>query len=194
MKKFEIIVGIIAICGIIIKFIFMRSELMTLAFLMLAILYFYFSFAFFNGIRLRDIFKKASYKDTNAKRIIGAIGLGFFISLLIMGILFKLQFWPFAITKLFTGLVGTGIIFSIALIFYSRNNSKYYKRVFTRIFIYGSLGLVFYLIPTATIFDIYYRNVPEHAKKLLADPYNIELQKEFEETERKIRQQKENDK
>ena len=64
MKKIEIILGITAICGVIIKFIFMRSELMTLAFLMLAMLYSNFGFALFNDIRLRDIFKKASYKDS----------------------------------------------------------------------------------------------------------------------------------
>ena len=109
MKKFELIVGLIAIFGIFLQIHHMpgSSALTGLALMVLLIFYYVLSFALFNGIKLRDIFKKVSYKDTNVKRIIGAIGLGFALSTIITGGLFKLQFWAGANIYLHIGLVNT---------------------------------------------------------------------------------------
>ena len=51
--------------------------------------FFYLSFLLVNGIRFRDILKGEAYKDTNTKRIIGAIGLGFALSTIVIAELFK---------------------------------------------------------------------------------------------------------
>lgn len=82
MKKFELIVVLLVLLAIILKLLHITGSgiLTVLTFSTLSIFY-YLSFALFNGIRLRDIFKNAAYKDTNAKRIIGAIGLGFVLYL-----------------------------------------------------------------------------------------------------------------
>ncbi len=193
MKKFELIVGLIAIIGIALKLMNLPGSgiLTVLALLTLSMFYFIFSFALFNDIRLRDIFKKAAYKDTNAKRIIGAIGLGFALSAIIIGGLFKLQFWPGATVQLMTGLVSTGLLLLIALIIYFRRKADYYVRIFKRIAIYGGLGLILYLTPTATIVDIYYRDNPEYAelyKKVLDDPENIELRKQLEQMRKEMQE------
>ena len=194
MKKFELIVGLIAIIGIALKLMNLPGSgiLTVLALLTLSMFYFIFSFALFNDIRLRDIFKKVAYKDTNAKRIIGAIGLGFALSAIIIGGLFKLQFWPGATVQLMTGLVSTGLILLIALIIYFRRKADYYLKIFKRIAIYGGLGLILYLTPTATIVDIYYRDNPEYAelyKKVLDDPENIELRKQLEQKRMEMQEQ-----
>ena len=193
MKKFELIVGLIAIIGIALKLMNLPGSgiLTVLALLTLSMFYFIFSFALFNDIRLRDIFKKVAYKDTNAKRIIGAIGLGFALSAIIIGGLFKLQFWPGATVQLMTGLVSTGLILLIALIIYFRRKADYYLKIFKRIAIYGGLGLILYLTPTATIVDIYYRDNPEYAelyKKVLDDPENIELRKQLEQMRKEMQE------
>jgi hypothetical protein len=60
---------------------------------------------------------------------------------------------------------------------------KHLTRVFKRIAIYGGLGLILYLTPTATIVDIYYGDNPDYAelyKKVLADPENIELREQLD--------------
>ena len=186
MKKFELIVGFLAILGICLKFVHLpgSSYLTVFSFMTLSMFYSAFSFALFNSIKLRNIFVKSSYKDTNAKRIIGAVGLGLALSTTITGGLFKLQFWPGANMQLLAGLVVMGIILLIATFFYFRNKADYYKRIFKRIAIYGGLGLVLYLTPSSTLADIYYRNNPEYAeifKKVLDDPYNMELQKQLDE-------------
>ena len=185
MKKFEFIVGLFAILGIILKVFHVPggSILAALVFSTLSMFYYVFSFALFNGIRLRDIFKKVSYKDTNAKRIIGAVGLGWAISVIIIGVLFKLQFWAGADFQLLTGLVTIGVILLIAIIFYFRSKAEYYKRIFKRIAIYGGLGLMLYLTPSSVFVDIYYRNNPDYAelfKKVLASPDNLELREQLE--------------
>ena len=180
MKKFERIVGIIAIFGIILKILNIpgSSILNSLALTMLSMLYYAFSFALFNGIRLRNIFKKAAYKETNtnAKRIIGAIGLGWALSAIIIGGLFKLQSWPGANVQLMSGLATLGLILLIATIFYFRNNAEYYKRIFKRSAIYGGLGLILYLTPTTFFQRLNEFNLPEkNNSKLLSDLQSYQI-------------------
>lgn len=191
MKKFELILGLLAILGIILKLLDIPGNgiLTVLVLCTLSMLYFFFGFALFNDIRLRDIFKNASYKDTNAKRIIGAIGLGFALSLVTIGGLYKLQFWPGASMQLMVGLAITGLIMLIAAIFYFRNKADYYTRVFKRIAIYGGLGLVLYLTPSNTLVDVFHGANPEYAdlfKKVLADPENLELREQLQMKEREM--------
>ena len=193
MKKFELSVGLIAIIAIILKVLQIPGSgvLTVLTFSTLSIFY-YLSFALFNSIRLRDIFKSAAYKDTNAKRIIGAVGLGFSLSAILMGALFKLQFWPGGTAQLKIGLVTTGIILIIAAIFYFRNKIEYYRRVFKRIAVIGGLGLLLYMTPTDTLVDIYYSNNPDYAelyKQVLADPDNQELRQELEKKQQEMYEQ-----
>ena len=183
MKKFEKVIGIIAVFAIILKFIPISgsSILTTLTLSILTLFYYVFSFAFFNDIPLKGIFKKSSYKSS--KRIVGAIGVGFALSSIILGITFKLQFWPGAIMHFKVGLVTLGIILLIAIIYYSRTKAEYYIRIFKRIAIYGSFGLILYLTPATTLADIYYRNNPEYAelfKQVLADPNNEQLREQLE--------------
>jgi hypothetical protein len=190
MKKFELIVGLLAVLAIILKLIHVSGSgiLTVLTFSTLSIFY-YLSFALFNDIRLRDIFKSSAYKDTNAKRIIGAVGLGFALSAIIMGALFKLQFWPGGTAQLRIGLIITGIILIIAIIFFFRNKTEYYRRIFKRIAVIGGLGFVLYLTPTASLVDIYYSNNPDYAelyKQVLADPDNQELRKKLEEKQQEM--------
>ncbi len=151
MKKIELILGVIAIIGIVLKLFHIPggAALTILSLLTLSVFYYVFSFALFNGIRLRDIFKKEAYKETNIWRIIGAIVIGWDLSIVIIGGLFKLQSWPGGNLELLIGLVIAIIILIIAMIFYLKNKAEYYKRIAIRIAIYGGLGLVLLLMPAA---------------------------------------------
>ena len=192
MKKIEFITGLIALLGIFLRIIHLDggSILIVLAFSTLSMFYYVFSFALFNDIKLRDVFKKASYKDTNAKRIIGAIGFGWTLSVIVIGGLFKLQFWAGANIQLLAGLATMGVILLIATIFYFRSKADYYKRIFKRIIIYGGLGIILFCTPTSTFVDIYYRNNPDYAelyKKVLTAPDNLELREQLEQMKAKSR-------
>jgi hypothetical protein len=185
MKKFELIVGIITIPGIVLKLLNVPGSgiLIALTLTLLSMFYYVFSFAFFNNIKVRDLFKKVSYQGTNAKRIIGAIGLGCTLSIITLGGLFKLQLWSGSAYLLIVGLNWTGIILIIASFFYLRAKADYYTRIFKRIAIYGGLGVLLYLTPINTLIDMYYGDYPEYAdlyKQVLAEPENIELQNQLE--------------
>ncbi len=185
MKKFELNVGICAIIGISLKLLRMPGGNIVLLVTLgtLALFYYGLSFAFFNKIELKNIFKKESYKTTNTNKIIGAIGLGWALSIVIIGFFHKLLFLAGANLILLIGLIALGIILFISIIFYFRNKAAYYKRIFKRIAIYGGIGLMAYITPSSTLVDIYYRNDPAYAeiyKKVLASPDDVELQKQLE--------------
>lgn len=191
MRKFELTIGILVLISTILVFLqLLGSTLLAVLTFSILSLFYYLSFALFNNIRFRDIFKSGAYKNTNAKRIIGAVGLGFALSAIIMGALFKIQIWPGGTFQLQIGLIVTGIILIVATLFYLRTNKKeYYTRIFKRIAIVGGLGLILYLVPTNTLVDLYYGDNPDYAdlyKKVLAAPDNHELREQLENKRQEI--------
>lgn len=155
-------------------------------------LYMYLSFALFNGIRLREIFKRDSYKGIPVMRIIGAILTGSALSLTIIGLLFKFQSWPGAGVSLRAGLVGLIIAFIVGVMKYLKTKSDYYSRIFRRITVYGVLGLFFILLPKDTLLEFKYRNYPnylESMKNAKAEPGNQELLNKVEEERKKMREE-----
>ncbi len=71
MKRTELILAIIAIIGIILKILHLpgATMLLTLSFTFLSILYYIFSFALFNNLELKNIFKKKPTKVLNHKKL-----------------------------------------------------------------------------------------------------------------------------
>lgn len=80
---------------------------------MLSCLYFSFSFTLFNKIQFTDIFKKDSFTKISASKVIIAIGAGIALSIILIGILFKILRWPFSNQNLLIG----GIMILIISIF-----------------------------------------------------------------------------
>ncbi len=194
MRKFELILGIVGVFGVLLKLANLPwSNVVTvLSFTLLSMLYMMFGFALFNGVRLRHLFKKSAYKGVNSKRIIGSIALGFAFMGLISGSLFKLQFWPDAMRQLESGLIMVGFVSAIALISFIRKKEKepltiseeddtyleetmmppepkthnFYNGIFKRIVIYGGFSIALYLTPYPTLVDVFHRNEPEYAELL----------------------------
>lgn len=181
MKKFELIFGLIAATGIILKFTFNvigSMFLMILSFSMLNLFYLLLSFAFFNNIVLRDVLKKRAYKETNLKRVLGSFVLGLSLAIIIIGALFKIQLWPGAYIQLKTGLIILSFVSFVAIFLSNRNTSEFFIRIFKRITIIGGIGIVLFFTPSYKLVDIYYRNDPAMAKlekKRLANPDNEEV-------------------
>jgi hypothetical protein len=185
MKKTEIILSLIIIIGIIMRILIVpgRGLVLVIGFSSLAIMYQFLGFAFFNDIPLTNIFKKASYQGISVLRIIGTVALGLSLSVGLLGILFKFQFYPGAGFMLLEGSIFISLCFIVALIRYNRNKSKSYKIIFTRIAIVGGFALVLSLIPKMLFFETLQRNHPEYVhavKNLNNDPTNKEFQNEVE--------------
>ncbi len=180
MKKGELIIATLSIIalGLNILLIPGGSFLTVLTLSTLSVLYMYLSFALFNHIRLRTIFKKDSYKGISTMRIVGAVMTGFALSVTTIGLLFKFQSWPGASFNLSAGLVGLILITIIGTIKYSKNKSEYYTRIFKRVAIIGGLGLILMLTPKTSWIKLKYRNHPEYVNaliKAMTHPDNKEL-------------------
>jgi hypothetical protein len=180
MKKAELILVLLTILAIILDLFQVpaAAPLTVVLLSSLATLYMYLGFALFNDIRLRNIFRKESYKAVRKERILGAIGAGFVLSLTIIGLLFKIQIWPGGKFNLIVGLTGLLIVSVVALSKYAKNRSPYYQRILLRVALFGSLGLAMLLIPESGWINFKYRNHPGYAAALnnaLANPSNDEL-------------------
>jgi hypothetical protein len=180
MKKAEFVIATLSIIALGMNLLFIPGSgaLTVLTLLILSTLYFYFGFALFNNIRLRQIFKKDSYRDISSLRILGAVGAGLALSSATNGIMFKFQSWPGADFILGAGLVGLFIVTTIGIIKYSKNKSDYYYGILKRTVIIGGIGLILMFMPKTTWIEIKYRNQPEYVEALknaIAVPDNKEL-------------------
>ena len=180
MKTLEKILGLVGIIALILKLGLLpgSSLLIVVSLTVLGCIYFLFGFALFNGIRLRAILKTDSYKGLSLARVIGSIGLGMGLAAICIGMLFKLQHWPGGDSNIAAGLGVTLIILIIASIKFIQSRSDYYKYIYPRILIIGSLGLFFALLPELTIIKIQYRNHPDYIKAYedyLENPQDEEL-------------------
>ncbi|MCF6360538.1 MAG: hypothetical protein L3J29_07225 [Cyclobacteriaceae bacterium] len=183
MKKFEITLGLTILFFVILKFfnVVGATTVSALTMGIFSLFYLIFSFALFNNVQ--NIFSKSAYQGTNTKRIIGSIGLGWVLSTILFGILFKLQLYPGAAVLLTIGLTEIGIILIVVLILYFKNKAVFYSDIIKRITIYGVIGLISLLTPAQTLIDIYYKDNPEYAelyKKVIENPNDLELYNQFE--------------
>jgi hypothetical protein len=67
------------------------GAMLTIAVCGLALLYMCFSFALFNGVGFRQVFRKVSYQYVRPIQIVSGVVAGFSIAMMLTGVLFKLQ-------------------------------------------------------------------------------------------------------
>lgn len=195
MKIFELLLGVLALIGSVSIFSirFSGSLLMTITcWTLLSCLYFYLGVALFNNIGFRRMFKKDSYKNISSNRIAGAAGAGVTISILIIGIMFKVMNWPGSMIMLFGGLVAILPIIVFSLIKLLNKDTKkdgFYKGILYRTTIYLIISLIMISIPYKTWLEWRYPDNPEFVEisiKYHENPENKEIEKEYIEARKKI--------
>ena len=185
MKKAEIVIVVLCITAVILNFMLVPGGVLftVLTFMLLSILYFNLGFALFNGIRLRNIFKKESYVGIKASRMIGCIGTGMALSLLIVGLLFKLLSWPGSFVNLMAGLFFVAVVLIISIIKLVTSKSSFYKWIIIRCVVLFTIGFICINLRPYAIMDFKYRNHPAFLaafKAREADPGNPELEEKLE--------------
>ncbi|MBI1767269.1 MAG: hypothetical protein HYR67_02710 [Bacteroidetes bacterium] len=188
MKLIERAGLIISLLGFLLKLLLIRTgnPILIISASVLAMIYFYFGFALLNDIGFRTMFKKASYADISTGRVLGAIGVGLFLSIVLIGILFKLQIWngsremiTIGATGLFMTLLAAGIVFLIK----RKTIDSFYKGIFVRGVVALLLAVIVFLTPGRSLIRIYHRDNPAFAElmiKALENPQDEELQKQFD--------------
>ncbi|NEV92939.1 hypothetical protein G3567_02110 [Psychroflexus sp. YR1-1] len=166
MRKIELILGTVAAISIAYKFILGNgiNPIFILSIMGLSLFYIYFSFAYFNNIRFKKIFKRYSFKYISKWRILGTIGLGFGLGITILGILWSLMYWPFnAYYSL--GVPILLIIGIISMIKFLKTKSEDYIRILKRILIIGGVGIILWLIPQETLNELLSIETTQTAEK-----------------------------
>jgi hypothetical protein len=143
MRLLEKILAIGVLVSLILRFNLIPGGDISLmaATMILTIIYYPFGFLFFNQIRLRDVFKKAAYKNVTAVTIFLAIVAGIGLSTTCIGSLFKLFHFSGATEMLTIGLVTIFIASLLALVLFIKRNKIYCRFLLTRTGIVGCIGI-----------------------------------------------------
>ena len=189
MKKIEIGIFIILALGLTLQVIQIpgSSIFYILGLGTLSLFYFYLSFGYFNKVGLRRLFKRNSYSGIGSKEIILAVISGIALSILCIGCLFKLQFWPGADVNLLVGLVLTALVLIPVSLITAKNQMRIFKRALYRLVFFGAVGLFLYLISSDKLVELYYWSKPEYAevyKAWLKDQSNKNLLDKLKRMER----------
>lgn len=160
------------------------GPLMILSLLGLAFCYFPFGFYFF------------SYKNFKTQNIGISIVFGWLLSVSIIGILFKLMYWPGSGPMLIVGATTAFMLAGVAVILFARSTDllkNYYKNLLIRTVVLLVISLVCLLIPNSVFINHYYSNEPELKELYLKqqeNPQDESIQKEIEEYHAKRFEQK----
>jgi len=181
MNKLEKILGLIFLIAIILKLTLLPGGgiLATISLMILANLYFLFGFALFNQIELKNILKGDSYTGISNLRIFGAFVTGTALSILCVGVLFKLQHWPGSKPNIIVGLISSVIILIVSIIKYYKSKEVIYSKIILRLTIIGGISLFFLTVSDYSIVKFQFRNHPNYIKAFelyQTNPKNDSLQ------------------
>lgn len=191
MKKVEIIIAIVIVAGLLMKYFHIAgaSVVLILSIIILSIMYYAMSFAYFNGRSIKSVMKSQSGKRLKPFSTIFAFIHGWGLSILLIGILFYIQIWPGFNIMFLTGFIVTGIG---AIAFMVTKKDKIFQTIL-RTGLIGGLGLFLYLYPVRNYIDFVLSDNPEYAtllKKVYANPDNVIYRKELVDFRKKMIEEK----
>ncbi len=155
-----------------------KGVLFTLILTSLSLLYYVLGFVVFNGIGFRQMIGKDGLKGLGWKRIVWGVLMGFCASLVCLGILFKIQFWPGSATMLMSGIILFVICGIAGLVALGKNARAWLKTSLLRAGLMTAIAALMFVITDIHLVSIQYRNDPELAeawKAALNNPDNPEL-------------------
>lgn len=166
MRLVEKILAIGVLISLILKFNLIQGGEVSLMWstMVLTIIYYPFGFLFFNHIRLRDIFRKAAYKNVTAFTVILSIITGIGLSTTCIGSLFKLFHFSGANEMLTVGLITIFIVSLVAVVSFMKQNGMDSKFLLIRTGIIGSIGIVLLILTEIDLVKIQFRNHPAYIK------------------------------
>lgn len=175
MKVIEWVLLFLFLIGLTMKFSLIPggSVLIIFSLTILSFLYCWLSFFFLNNIRLREVFKKSAYKGIGPKRWIYVVVSGMSVSILILGIIFKLMFWPGGEIIVCMGAILSLFIFILALLKFGDTKERFYKKIILRFFPYVFVGGTLVFMSNVDIVKLQYRNHPLYIQAYI--DYNKDL-------------------
>jgi hypothetical protein len=171
----EKIVAAFILLGFIFRFFHIPGSaiILTVSLMTISMIYFGGAFYFFCDQRLKN------------QNIALSIVSGFFLSLVQIGILYKVLFWPGGQIFLFLSIISTPVLLALTFFLKTKaagNLNKYYKNMLLRIGVWALLTVFFYFIPAESLIKYEYKNDPERARLMiltLKEPSNLNYQKQY---------------
>ncbi len=145
--KTEKILALLALTGVILKFFHLEgaTSLVFSSLFLLSVLYFPAAFYFFPD------------KDMKQQNLALSIVAGIFLSVVPIGILFKIQHWEGAQLYLSVGLVTIIVLLFVTYLLKTKaplDLQIYYQNLIVRLVTLGVLSAVFYLIPAGIFLNL----------------------------------------
>jgi hypothetical protein len=81
---------------------------------------------------------------------------------MILGVLFKIQFWPNAQMMLLRGISLHLVVVIVYVVLYLKNKSEFYVELFKRSAVIGSIAIILWLIPQIKIVEFKHRDDPAY--------------------------------
>lgn len=148
MKQIEKILVLCAVFALFLKFLSIQgaSFLTLVSFLCLACFYYGLSFAFFNGIDFKNVFKISAYRGLPALRILGAIVNGIGLATLCLGILYTALNFVGAFEYLLSGIGVSLIVLVLSTVRNYKRKDIFYQRIILRSSIMLFIGIICILL------------------------------------------------
>jgi 4-hydroxybenzoate polyprenyltransferase len=184
MKKLETILLGLFFLSIILKiFSLSGGELiLLLSGASLAMFYYVAGYFIMNDVSLRRLLKERNGKNVSVPVLFGSIMAGWDFSIITLGILFKLMFFPGADNMLVTGIILLTVL-QIGSIFIRKTHPETFARFFNRVIIFFGAGLLASFISYNQIIDFQYSDDQEYSealKKTMAFPNDTSARLEFD--------------
>ena len=145
MQKFERIFLILFLASLLLKATGTPGGdlLLTLTCTVLASIYYFLGIPLFNKVTLKRALKRESYQGISKRRILGSLGFSWSLSILCIGIMFKLLLLPGAMTLLFAGFSMAMIGLVSSSFIYTKEKKEFFQGIWTRLI--PAIGLAYLL-------------------------------------------------
>ena len=147
-----------------------------------AMFYYVAGYFILNDVSLKMLLKERKGKNVSIPILFGSIMAGWDFSIIALGILFKLMFFPGADNMLVTGIILLTIL-QIGSLFIRKTNPETFARFFNRVIIFFGAGLLASFLSYNQIIDFEYSDDVEYSealKKTMTYPNDTAIRKEFD--------------
>ncbi|HZY81128.1 MAG TPA: hypothetical protein VFE50_16505 [Cyclobacteriaceae bacterium] len=188
MRTLERTLLIVAFAGFLMRALLIPggSEVLFIGFTFATLFYWLLSFAALNHIPLGGLFKKVSYANIGAGRILGGIVTGMALSTVVMGIQFRLLLFYGATEMIVIGGMTLFMILLIALIVMiirKKATDPFYRGVFIRGGLAVLIGIIMVLVPTRSWISLFHRDDPTYRDIFIRSVENPKDREALEELE-----------
>lgn len=149
MKKTELILVIIAMAGVTLRILELPGGgvLTVLPLTILSIIYMLLGFVVLNGLQIRKVFKRETYKDVSQGNLKFSMIAGWTFSIVLIAIFSKIQSYPGLENLIGFWLIILSVLIVVAIFLQSRNKSDLNVRILKRgipILLAGIFAMLFF--------------------------------------------------